>query len=57
MVNNYFSFQQKEREPIGGWNQVVHIDETKFGKRKYKRGRMIEGNWVLGIILHGMDEV
>ena len=24
------------------------IDESKFGKRKYNRGRMVEGTWVLG---------
>ena len=27
---------------------MVEIDEAKFGKRKYSRGRMVEGTWILG---------
>ena len=27
---------------------MVEIDEAKFGKRKYCRGRMVEGTWILG---------
>lgn len=35
-------------EPIGGEGKVVEIDESKFGKRKYHRGRRVEGQWVFG---------
>ena len=33
---------------IGGEGRVVEIDESKFGKRKYNVGRLIEGQWVFG---------
>ena len=26
----------------------LEIDESKFGKRKYNRGRQVEGHWVFG---------
>lgn len=28
---------------IGGSNRIVEIDKAKFGKRKYHRGRVIDG--------------
>ncbi len=28
----------------------MEIDETKFGKRKYNRGKRVEGSWILGMI-------
>lgn len=33
---------------LGGVGKVVEIDEAKFGKRKYERGRIIKGQWVIG---------
>ncbi len=33
---------------IGGQGKTVQIDEAKFGKQKYNRGRLKVGVWVLG---------
>lgn len=35
-------------EPIGGVGKIVEIDESKFGKRKYQRGKHVDGKWVFG---------
>ena len=37
-----------ESQPIGGVGKIVEIDESKFGKRKYHRGRRVDGVWVFG---------
>ena len=41
---------------IGGEGHTVEIDETKVGKRKYNRGRMVEGSWIFGMIDIGTQE-
>lgn len=38
----------ENRQPIGGEGKTVEIDESKFGKRKYNKGKRVEGIWVFG---------
>ena len=42
--------QKYSNGKIGGEGHVVEIDECKIGRRKYKRGRVIDGHWILGMI-------
>ena len=37
-----------DNEQIGGPGIVDEIDDSKFGKRKYNRGRKVDGCWVFG---------
>ena len=39
---------QRDSEQIGGDEKEVEIDESKFGKRKYHRGKRVDGVWVFG---------
>ena len=43
--------------PIGGVGKTVEIDESKFGKRKYHKGRFVEGQWVFGGICRETKEI
>ena len=39
---------EDDNHVIGGEGIIVEIDESKFGKRKYYRGRRVDGVWILG---------
>jgi hypothetical protein len=38
----------KQKNMIGGEGIIVEIDESKFSKRKYHRGKRVNGVWVVG---------
>lgn len=40
-------------EKICGEGCIVQVDESKFGKRKYHKGRKVDGQWVFGDIERG----
>ena len=40
-----------------GEGQVVEIDESKFGKRKYDKGHHMEGKWVFGGIERSFGKI
>jgi len=35
---------------MGGPGHIVQIDDSKFGKRKYNKGKRVEGVWVFAMI-------
>lgn len=63
-VNDWYSFCREvcqtvlleESVRIGGVGAIVEIDESKFGKMKYGRGRRVKGNWVFGGIERGTNK-
>ncbi|KFM62518.1 hypothetical protein X975_17148, partial [Stegodyphus mimosarum] len=41
--------------PIGGKGVIVEVDESKFGKMKYARGKHVDDYWVIGGIERGTN--
>jgi transposase-like protein len=39
---------EDQSQKIGGEGIIVEVDESKFGRRKYHRGRRVNGVWVIG---------
>ena len=46
-----------ESGPIGGAGHVIRIDEMKLRRKKFNKGRMVEGNWLLGLIDEDTNEI
>jgi hypothetical protein len=53
VLNAYIDHKIK----LGGPGKIVEIDEYKFGKRKYHRGRYVEGQWVFGCYERGSGNI
>ncbi|CAL1688659.1 unnamed protein product [Lasius platythorax] len=47
---------EKEGKIEGEKGEIVEIDECKISRRKYQRGRVVEGSWILGFIHRGHPE-
>lgn len=47
---DYADSQALSDRLIGGWGMIVQIDEALIGRRKYNRGRVVPGSWVVGLI-------
>ena len=41
---------------LGGVGKIIELDESKFGKRKYNRGKRVDGSWLFGMIELGTVE-
>jgi len=42
---------------LGGPGHIVEIDECLIGHKKYRSGKAVEGNWVLGMIDRDTEEI
>lgn len=49
--------RHEEEGPIGGPGQLVQVDESKVGRRKYNTGHLVYGNLVFGAIHPGSNQV
>ena len=66
-VADYFSFcrevciaaveEHHGGKKIGGVGHIVQVDESKLGKRKYERGRIVEGVWIFGMVDDDTNEI
>ena len=50
VINHEVNEWYNESGSIGAHGQTVQIDESKFGKRKYNRGYMVDGHCVFGLV-------
>lgn len=49
-VTEQFLRQIQQGSKIGGIDRVVQVDEAMIGRRKYNRGCLVQGTWIVGLI-------
>ncbi|XP_011139124.1 uncharacterized protein LOC105182989 isoform X1 [Harpegnathos saltator] len=54
LLNQWLTDSSK---PLGGPGIIVEIDEAKFGRRKYYKGRLITGHWLFGSVERDSDRL
>jgi transposase-like protein len=42
-------------ETLGGHGKIIEVDEMKLGKRKFNRGKRVDGQWIFGMIERDND--
>uniref|UniRef100_A0A2S2QAX3 ISXO2-like transposase domain-containing protein n=1 Tax=Sipha flava TaxID=143950 RepID=A0A2S2QAX3_9HEMI len=47
---------KKKKKKLKNIGEVVEIDESEFGRRKYHRGHRVEGQWVFGDYERGSED-
>ena len=50
-------FLEGSSQKIGGPKQIVEIDESKVGRRKYNTGHYVQGHWVFGSVERGSGRI
>ena len=40
---------------LGGMVKIVELDKSLIGNRKYNRGRLVKGKWLLGGVKRGSN--
>jgi transposase-like protein len=50
-----YEYLESTGDMLGGEGKVIEVDEAKFGRRKYHRGRRVDGVWVFGIVERGTN--
>ena len=56
MIHEQITGEVSTSAKIGDPGKIVEVDEAKFGKRKFNRGRMVEGTLILGGIERGSNK-
>ncbi|XP_055909312.1 uncharacterized protein LOC129944139 [Eupeodes corollae] len=57
VIVDHFLENQEIDAKIGGSGRIVQIDESKFGRQKFNKGRRVDGHLVLGMIEYEFEDL